>query len=111
MPTFGLLSDTIKTALPDLLGFLLVFALVFYGFVQAHTMVFRDRIEGYRSLTHSAFSLMSSLLGDFDFDQLYQADNLLGPFFFFFFIVLAVFVVLNMVRYDYISLFPGLIRV
>jgi hypothetical protein len=97
VPTFALLSDTIKCAGPDLLGFGFVFMLIFYGFAQAHTMVFRDRVQGFRSLKHSAYSLMSALLGDFNFDELYEADSILGPFFFVFFISLAVFVVLNMV--------------
>jgi hypothetical protein len=97
VPTFALLSDTLKHAGPELLSFMFVFLLVGYGFVQAHTMIFRDRIEGYRSMKHSGFSLMCALLGDFDFDELYDADTILGPFFFIFFIGLAVFVVLNMV--------------
>jgi hypothetical protein len=97
VPTFALLGDTIKVAAPDLLGFMFVFVLVGYGFVQAHCMVFRDRIAGYRSITHTSYSLLSALLGDFDFNELYEADNVLGPFYFIFFIGLAVFVVLNMV--------------
>ena len=40
---------------------------------------------------------MSALLGDFNFNELYEADNVLGPFFFIFFIGIAVFVVLNMI--------------
>jgi hypothetical protein len=97
VPTFALLGDTIKLAAPDLTSFLFVFALVFYGFAQAHTMVFRDRLQGYRSLKHSAYSLMSALLGDFNFNELNEADHMLGPFFFVFFIGLTVFIVLNMV--------------
>jgi hypothetical protein len=97
VPTFALLSDTIHVAGPQLMSFAFVFSLVGYGFIQAHTMVFRDKLEGYRSIKHAGFSLMCSLLGDFDFNALYEADNTLGPFFFVFFIGLAVFVVLNMV--------------
>jgi hypothetical protein len=97
VPTFALLSDTIKTAGPDLLSFSFVFGVIGYGFTQAHTMVFRDRLEGYRSLKHSMYSLMSSLLGDFNFSELYEADATLGPFFFVFYVLMAVFVVLNMV--------------
>lgn len=97
VPQFALLSDTIKAAGPDLLGFAFVFLHIIYGFVQAHSMVFRDRIEGFRSVSMSAFTLLSSLLGDFDFYTLYEGDRDLGPFFFIFFVVLAVFVVLNMI--------------
>jgi hypothetical protein len=97
VPTFALLSDTIKTAGPDLLSFGFVFILVFYGFAQAHTMVFRDRVEGYRSLKHASYSLMSALLGDFNFNELYAADRALGPFYFDYVHGIAVFVELNMI--------------
>jgi hypothetical protein len=97
VPTFALLGDTLKVAGPQLLSFSFVFAVIGYGFIQAHTMVFRDRIEGYRNFTHSMYSLMSSLLGDIALSELYDADHLFGPFFFVFFVVMAVFVVLNMV--------------
>jgi hypothetical protein len=91
VPTFALLSDTIRTAGPDLLSFMFVFVLV------GHCMAFRDRIAGYRTAKHSCYSILSALLGDFDFNKLYEADNILVPFYFIFFIGLAVFVVLNMV--------------
>jgi hypothetical protein len=62
-------THSAKVAGPDLMSFMFVFLLVGYGFVQAHTMTFRDRIQGYRSMKHASFSLMCALLGDFDFDQ------------------------------------------
>jgi hypothetical protein len=42
------------------------------------------------------YSLLRSLLGDFDFDELQEGHSYMGPILFCLFVVLAVFVVLNM---------------
>jgi hypothetical protein len=77
-------------------GFLLVFFIIFYGFSQAHTMVFQGKLEEFRTVGDSCFTLMRSLLGNFDFVRLQEANQYMGPLLFIVFVVLAVFVVLNM---------------
>merc|ERR1712096_393178 len=92
MGTFALVNKTIQRSASSVGGFLLVF----YGFSQAHTMVFQGRLEEFRSVGDSCFTLMRSLLGDFDFVKLQEANQYMGPLLFIVFVVLAVFVVLNM---------------
>jgi len=96
IPTFALLTDTLKVAAPEIFGFSFVFAIVFFGFAQAHTMVFGGRVEGYRTLGNSMYMLTRSLLGDFDFEEMRRNEPTIGPLFFVLFICLAVFVILNM---------------
>jgi len=96
IPTFALLTDTLKVAAPEIFGFSFVFAIVFFGFAQAHTMVFGGRVAGYRTLGNSMYMLTRSLLGDFDFEEMRRNEPTIGPLFFVLFICLAVFVILNM---------------
>jgi hypothetical protein len=59
-------------------------------------MIFQGRLHSFRTLSEAIFTLMRSLLGDFHFQELQFADNVMGPLLFVLFVVLAVFVVLNM---------------
>jgi hypothetical protein len=95
-PSFAVLTDTLSTAAPEILGFAFIFFVIFFGFAQAHAMVLNTKLEQFRSLGDAHFALMRSLLGDFDFGQLRDADPWMGPFFFVLFVGLAIFVILNM---------------
>ena len=44
----------------------------------------------------TAFTLLRSLLGDFDFEEMQAGHSVMGPLFFVCFVVLCVFIVLNM---------------
>ena len=59
-------------------------------------MVLRGTVYNFSTIDQSIFSLIRSLLGDFDFSELQTADYRMGPFLFIIFVCLAVFVVLNM---------------
>jgi hypothetical protein len=95
-PTFGVINNTLERAAGGVAGFSVIFFIVFYGFAQAHAMVFSSRLKSFRTLGQSCYTLMRSLLGDFNFQDLQDAHNILGPFLFIVFVALAVFVVLNM---------------
>jgi hypothetical protein len=95
-PTFGLMTDTLGKAAEGVAGFSIIFFIIFFGFAQAHAMIFNGRLESFRTVGQTMFSLLRSLLGDFDFDELQQAHGYMGPLLFIIFVVLAVFVVLNM---------------
>jgi hypothetical protein len=70
--------------------------IIMYGFTQAFTMVYGYRLYQYQTMEKSFFTLLKSLLGDFDFDELRDANPYVGPVLFVTFIGLAVFVLLNM---------------
>jgi hypothetical protein len=95
-PVFALINNTLATATHELGGFMVVFFIIFYGFAQAHCMIFQGRLYAFRTLSESIFTLMRSLLGDFDFESLQFANYHMGPILFVLFVALAVFVVLNM---------------
>lgn len=95
--TFALLTRTLGRAIKPLASFAGVFCVIFYGFAQAHCMIFHDRLHEFRTLTASSFTLLRSLLGDFDFMQLKNTEEFIGPIFFVLFVSIATLVILNMV--------------
>ena len=90
VPVFGLLLDTLKQAQSTLLGFMVVFLVVFYGFAQSHAMIFGEANASFRTIEMSSYTLLRSLLGDFDFEALHTKDAYMGPLFFVLYIMLAV---------------------
>ena len=66
-PAYGVMADTLRRSAAGVGGFGVIFAIIFFGFAQAHAMVFGPHLEGFRTITASSFTLLRSLLGDFDF--------------------------------------------
>jgi hypothetical protein len=95
-PTFAVVNLTLSHSGKGVGGFMVVFFVVFYGFSQTHAMIFQGRLEDFRTTGTAMYTLMRSLLGDFDFEKLRQGHMWMGPALFVLFVVLAVFVVLNM---------------
>jgi hypothetical protein len=89
------MMSTLATSAVNLCGFLFVFSLVLFGFAEAHTAVFGTRLYKYRTTSQSAYSLIQSLLGDFDFEELQQTHSMMGPLFFIAFVAVAVLVIMN----------------
>ena len=50
----------------------------------------------YRTLTTSIISLLRMAVGDFDYEQLQQSQQLLGPLMFWVYIILVFFVLMSM---------------
>ena len=95
LPELALVIGTLERSLRRLASFGVIFVVVFYGFAAAHMMAFGYKLKKFRNLTTSGFTLIESLLGEFDLFSLYEAQWLMGPLFFVLFIALAVLVVLN----------------
>jgi hypothetical protein len=87
--------DTLERSAVGCSSFLVIFFIFFFAFAQAFCIVFHSRIPQFRTIGQTNFALMEALLGDFDFDQMQNADSIMGPVLFILFICLAVFVVLN----------------
>ena len=95
-PTFAVVNITLSKAAGPTCGFMIVFFVIFYGFSQTHAMIFQGRLEDFRTTGTAMYTLIRSLLGDFDFEKLRKGHMWMGPILFILFVVLAVFVVLNM---------------
>eukprot|EP00003_Mantamonas_plastica_P032702 TRINITY_DN9024_c0_g1_i18.p1 TRINITY_DN9024_c0_g1~~TRINITY_DN9024_c0_g1_i18.p1 ORF type:complete len:560 (-),score=204.91 TRINITY_DN9024_c0_g1_i18:1382-3061(-) len=96
LPKMDQLFKTLGVASTDLLLFLVVFFIIFFGYAVAFHLAFGVDVEAYSTLARSFSSLVISILGEFDYPELRQSNRVLAPLFFFSFIVLCTFILLNM---------------
>ncbi|VDK42377.1 unnamed protein product [Taenia asiatica] len=94
--TMGQLTATINYALYDMIGFTVMFGIVFAAFVQAGTLMFGSTSSEFKSFDLTAFALYRIILGDFDMDAIKAAHIFLGPLYFLVYIFFVFFVLLNM---------------
>eukprot|EP00947_MAST-08B_sp_MAST-8B-sp1_P001841 g1841.t1 len=92
---FGLLTSTLARSLKLSMSFLLIFVIILWGFVQAHLMCFGTHLKNYRNVQQTVYSLITSLMGDFDFESMNEVQPTLGPAMFLIFVVCCVFMVFN----------------
>ena len=90
------LSGTLARSWGDLVGFLVMFFIIFGSFVQLGYLLFGTQIFDYSSIYHTIFALIRTILGDFDFTQLEKANYVFGPIYFLCFVFFVFFVLLNM---------------
>ncbi|KAF7255372.1 hypothetical protein EG68_08195 [Paragonimus skrjabini miyazakii] len=94
--SLGQLTKTLSVAAFDLIGFMVMFCIIFFAFGQFGYLAFGAGTDGFRSFTQACYTLFRMMVGDIDFAALQRAHFILGPLFFVLFIFFAVFVLLNM---------------
>ncbi|GFN78424.1 polycystin-2, partial [Plakobranchus ocellatus] len=94
--TMTQLSTTLSRCAKDLLGFFIMFFIVFLAFTQLGYLLFGTQVNDFSTFMNSFFTLFRIVLGDFDFHQLEQANRILGPIFFMLFVFFVFFVLINM---------------
>ncbi|CAH8864327.1 unnamed protein product [Trichobilharzia szidati] len=90
------LTNTLSNGAYDLLGFLVMFCIVYFAFAQLGYLAFSAKTVAYSSFTQTTYSLFRIMVGDIDFPSILQAHPVLGPLFFVTFIFFVFFVLLNM---------------
>ena len=80
----------------DVAGFAVMFFIVFFAFAQLGYMIFGSQVKDYSSFSDAIFTLLRTILGDFDFYALEKANRVLGPVFFLCYVFFVFFVLLNM---------------
>jgi hypothetical protein len=73
-----------------------MFMIVFMSYAQFGYLLFGPKLYDFSSLSFAAYTLMRTMLGDFDFPALKEAHPTIGPFFFIFYIFVVFFILLNM---------------
>ena len=73
-----------------------MFFIVFFAFAQLGYMIFGSQVKDYSSFSDAIFTLLRTILGDFDFYALEKANRVLGPVFFLCYVFFVFFVLLNM---------------
>ncbi|BFZ03163.1 hypothetical protein BsWGS_06202 [Bradybaena similaris] len=94
--TMTQLSSTLERCAKDLAGFFVMFIIIFLAFTQLGYLLFGAQVKDFSSFDNSFFTLFRIILGDFDFNQLEEANRILGPIFFMLFVFFVFFVLINM---------------
>jgi len=94
--TMTQLSTTLSRCAKDVLGFSVMFMIVFLAYAQLGYLLFGSLVNDYKTFAISIFTLFRIILGDFDFNAILDAHRILGPIFFLTYVFFVFFVLLNM---------------
>lgn len=96
LPGMDVISETVARSLRNTVSFVAMMAFVLFGFAQAGVLAFGTDVPGYHTFIDTFFTLLRTLLGDFDFESMQRSNRVFGPLYFLSFIVLVFFILLSM---------------
>ncbi|XP_048224451.1 polycystic kidney disease 2-like 2 protein isoform X4 [Perognathus longimembris pacificus] len=94
--TMSQLSSTLSRCMKDIVGFAIMFFIIFFAYAQLGFLVFGSQVDDFSTFQNSIFAQFRIVLGDFNFAGIQQANRILGPIYFITFIFFVFFVLLNM---------------
>uniref|UniRef100_A0A4X2KQQ2 Polycystin 2 like 2, transient receptor potential cation channel n=1 Tax=Vombatus ursinus TaxID=29139 RepID=A0A4X2KQQ2_VOMUR len=94
--TMSQLSTTLSRCVKDIIGFAIMFFIIFFAYAQLGYLVFGSQVDDFSTFENSIFTQFRIVLGDFNFANIEAANWVLGPTYFITFIFFVFFVLLNM---------------
>ncbi|XP_012583333.1 PREDICTED: polycystic kidney disease 2-like 2 protein isoform X2 [Condylura cristata] len=94
--TMSQLSSTLSRCIKDIIGFAIMFFIIFFAYAQLGYLVFGSQVDDFSTFQNSIFAQFRIVLGDFNFAGIQQVSRILGPIYFVTFIFFVFFVLLNM---------------
>ncbi|MGH0116953.1 UNVERIFIED_CONTAM: hypothetical protein FKN15_026647 [Acipenser sinensis] len=94
--TMAQLSSTLARCAMDILGFAIMFFIVFFAYAQLGYLLFGTEVESFSTFVKCIFTQFRIILGDFDYDAIDKANRILGPLYFVTYVFFVFFVLLNM---------------
>ncbi|XP_053477960.1 polycystin-2 isoform X2 [Ictalurus furcatus] len=94
--TMSQLSSTVSRCAKDLLGFAIMFFIVFLAYAQLAYLVFGTQLNDFSTFQACIFTQFRIILGDFDFSEIEESDRVLGPIYFTTFVFFMFMILLNM---------------
>ncbi|MEQ2236306.1 Polycystic kidney disease 2-like 1 protein [Ilyodon furcidens] len=94
--TMTQLSTTLGRCAKDILGFAIMFFIVFFAYAQLGYLLFGTEVESFSTFVKCIFTQFRIILGDFDYDAIDRANRVLGPIYFVSYVFFVFFVLLNM---------------
>ncbi|XP_057670918.1 polycystin-2 isoform X2 [Diorhabda carinulata] len=94
--TMGQLNNTLNKCALDILGFSMMFFIVFFAYSELGYLLFGNQVENFSTFGISMLTLLRAVLGDFNYEQISDANRILAPMYFISYIFLVFFVLLNM---------------
>ncbi|XP_053730690.1 polycystic kidney disease 2-like 1 protein [Synchiropus splendidus] len=94
--TMTQLSSTLGRCAKDILGFAVMFFIVFFAYAQLGYLIFGTEVETFSTFVKCIFTQFRIILGDFDYDAIDRANRVLGPIYFVSYVFVVFFILLNM---------------
>ncbi|XP_060782070.1 polycystin-2-like protein 1 [Neoarius graeffei] len=94
--TMTQLSSTLARCATDIMGFAVMFFIVFFAYAQLGYLLFGTQVESFSTFQKCIFTQFRIILGDFDYNGIEKANRILGPIYFFTYVFFVFFVLLNM---------------
>ncbi|XP_032288466.1 polycystic kidney disease 2-like 1 protein [Phoca vitulina] len=94
--TMTQLSSTLARCAKDILGFAIMFFIVFFAYAQLGYLLFGTQVENFSTFIKCIFTQFRIILGDFDYNAIDNANRILGPAYFVTYVFFVFFVLLNM---------------
>lgn len=94
--TMSQLSTTMSRCAKDILGFAIMFFIIFLAYAQLAFLVFGTQIDDFSTFQDCIFTQFRIILGDFNFTEVEEANRILGPIYFTSFVFFMFFILLNM---------------
>ncbi|CAN9510293.1 unnamed protein product [Ophioblennius macclurei] len=94
--TMNQLSSTMSRCAKDLVGFAIMFFIIFLAYAQLAYLVFGTQVNDFSTFQASIFTQFRIILGDFNFSEIEEANPVLGPIYFTTFVFFIFFILMNM---------------
>ncbi|XP_037533787.1 polycystic kidney disease 2-like 1 protein [Nematolebias whitei] len=94
--TMTQLSSTLGRCAKDILGFAIMFFIVFFAYAQLGYLIFGMEVDSFSTFVKCIFTQFRIILGDFDYNAIDRANRVLGPIYFVTYVFFVFFVLLNM---------------
>ncbi|KAM4585529.1 polycystin-2 isoform 1-T1 [Odontesthes bonariensis] len=94
--TMSQLSSTMSRCAKDLVGFAIMFFIIFLAYAQLAYLVFGTQVNDFSTFQASVFTQFRIILGDFNFSEIEEANPVLGPVYFTTFVFFIFFILMNM---------------
>ncbi|MBN3281828.1 PKD2 protein, partial [Polyodon spathula] len=94
--TMSQLSSTLSRCAKDVIGFAIMFFIIFLAYAQLAYLVFGTQVDDFSTFQACIFTQFRIILGDFDFAVIEEANRILGPIYFTTFVFFIFFILLNM---------------
>ncbi|XP_067161163.1 polycystin-2-like protein 2 [Apteryx mantelli] len=94
--TMTQLSSTLSRCAKDIIGFAIMFFIIFFAYAQLGYLVFGSQVDEFSTFQNCIFTQFRIILGDFNFATIEEANSILGPIYFITFVFCVFFVLLNM---------------
>uniref|UniRef100_G3PZ63 Polycystin-2 n=1 Tax=Gasterosteus aculeatus aculeatus TaxID=481459 RepID=G3PZ63_GASAC len=80
--TMSQLSGTMSRCAKDLVGFAIMFFIIFLAYAQLAYLVFGTQVNDFSTFQASIFTQFRIILGDFEFSEIMEANPVLGPIYY-----------------------------